>query len=104
MKEIDNEDEKDDNKKESLLDKNSGARMPNSFGIDVTNTIKKSQQNKEEIPNIDIDYYGSANCLSSLFYYWAFKIIKLSHKVKISIQHVHYLFLMFNEYKSITIS
>ena len=38
--------------------------------------------------NIDIDYYSSANCISSLFYYWAFKIIKLSHKVKITIQHL----------------
>ena len=38
--------------------------------------------------NIDIDYYSSANFISSLFYYWAFKIIKLSHKVKINIQHL----------------
>ena len=44
--------------------------------------------NIQEPKNIDIDYYSSANLISGLFYYWAFKIIKLSHKVKITIQHL----------------
>ena len=44
--------------------------------------------NIQEPKNNDIDYYSSANLISGLFYYWAFKIIKLSHKVKITIQHL----------------
>ena len=52
-------------------------------GLEDSMIIKLSDQK-----NIDIDYYSSANFISSLFYYWAFKIIKLSHKVKINIQHL----------------
>ena len=52
-------------------------------GLEDSMIIKLSEQK-----NIDIDYYSSANFISSLFYYWAFKIIKLSHKVKINIQHL----------------
>ena len=44
--------------------------------------------NIQEPKSNDIDYYSSANLISGLFYYWAFKIIKLSHKVKITIQHL----------------
>jgi len=61
--------------------------------IKELNNDEKQRLNKDSTllnlqENIDIDYYSSANCISSLFYYWAFKIIKLSHKVKITIQHL----------------
>ena len=61
--------------------------------IKELNNDEKQKLNKDSTllnlqENIDIDYYSSANCISSLFYYWAFKIIKLSHKVKITIQHL----------------
>ena len=61
--------------------------------IKKLNNDEKQRLNKDSTllnlqENIDIDYYSSANCISSLFYYWAFKIIKLSHKVKITIQHL----------------
>ena len=57
--------------------------------IDSKKEIKDSLLiNVDDPKNISVDYYSSANCLSSLFYYWAFKIIKLSHKVKITIPHL----------------
>ena len=61
--------------------------------IKELNNDEKQRLNKDSTllnlqENIDIDYYSSANCISSLFYYWAFKIIKLSHKVKITIQYL----------------
>ena len=57
--------------------------------IDEENNLKDSMTvNIQDLKNVDIDYYSSANCISSLFYYWAFKIIKLSHKVKITIQNL----------------
>ena len=57
--------------------------------IDEENNLKDSMTvNIQDLKNVDIDYYSSANCISSLFYHWAFKIIKLSHKVKITIQNL----------------
>ena len=81
---------KEDDKKENLINKETKDENPkNNFELDKDKSIKESMQlNIYEQKNIDRDYYGEANCISSLFYYWAFKIIKLSHKVKITIQHL----------------
>ena len=87
MKETD----ESDSKKEKLIteDGESNGKKKISLEIDTNKKVKEDMQLQIKEPkNIDIDYYGSANCLSSLFYYWAFKIIKLSHKVKINIQHL----------------
>jgi ABC-type multidrug transport system fused ATPase/permease subunit len=83
-------DEPKDEKQEQLINKNeeNGKKMQN-LEIEKENAVKETMKlNVNEQKNIDIDYYGDANCISSLFYYWAFKIIKLSHKVKINIQHL----------------
>ena len=86
MKEKDN-DEKDD-KKEELLTMEPENKI-DDLEVEKEKQVKETMKlNVHEQKNIDIDYYGEANCLSSLFYYWAFKIIKLSHKVKITIQHL----------------
>ena len=73
--------EKEENQKENdnlLIEK-----------IDIEKNPQDSLRlNIQEPKNNDIDYYSSANLISGLFYYWAFKIIKLSHKVKITIQHL----------------
>ena len=87
MKETD----ESDSKKEKLITKDgeSNDKKKINLEIDTNKKVKEDLQLQINEPkNIDIDYYGSANCLSSLFYYWAFKIIKLSHKVKINIQHL----------------
>ena len=88
-------DEEDNNKNELLIstdektDKNSQIEKNIIKEKEEDEEVKNLMQlNVEEPKNIDIDYYSSANWLSSLFYYWAFKIIKLSHKVKINIQHL----------------
>ena len=96
-------DEDDLNEKKELListsDKKDKAQKIEIDEGETDNIIKelnndeKQRLNKDSTllnlqENIDIDYYSSANCISSLFYYWAFKIIKLSHKVKITIQHL----------------
>ena len=73
--------EKEENQKENdnlLIEK-----------IDIEKNPQDSLRlNIQEPKSNDIDYYSSANLISGLFYYWAFKIIKLSHKVKITIQHL----------------
>ena len=82
----------EDDKKEKLIklvkeeDNESNKKL--SLEVDLNNKKDPQINIKEPTKNIDIDYYGSANFLSALFYYWAFKIIKLSHKVKINIQHL----------------
>ena len=90
MKE-DDESNKSDSKKEKLITKDgeSDDKKKVNLEIDINKKVKEDMQLQVNEPkNVDIDYYGSANFLSSLFYYWAFKIIKLSHKVKINIQHL----------------
>ena len=95
-------DEDDLNEKKELLisTKEEDNKLPQKQNEEEEDNIIKEAKNdnKQKIEedstllnlkeNIDIDYYSSANCISSLFYYWAFKIIKLSHKVKITIQHL----------------
>ena len=86
MEEVDKEDE---GKKEKLITPSQENNKINNLELDKNKEVKEAMQLKIDEPkNIDIDYYGSANCISSLLYYWAFKIIKLSHKVKITIQHL----------------
>ena len=83
--------EKEDDKKENLINKetNKEENPINKLELDKENSIKEAMKlNIYDQKNIDRDYYGEANCISALFYYWAFKIIKLSHKVKITIQHL----------------
>ena len=82
----------EDDKKVELItkagDEDSNNHL-NTLEINKEKSVKETMKlNIKEQKNIDIDYYGEANCLSSLFYYWAFKIIRLSHKVKITIQHL----------------
>ena len=75
--------------KEENQEKNKNILNEKIENIDEENNIKDSMiVDIHDSKNIDIDYYSSANCISSLFYYWAFKIIKLSHKVKITIQNL----------------
>ena len=91
--------DKINNKKENLISKVENEE--NEKLIIEPENIKIKEENQEKLinnddslklninpENINIDYYSSANCISSLFYYWAFKLIKLSHKVKITIQHL----------------
>ena len=86
MEEVDKEDK---GKKEKLITPSQENNKINNLELDKNKEVKEAMQLKIDEPkNIDIDYYGSANCISSLLYYWAFKIIKLSHKVKITIQHL----------------
>ena len=84
--------EEENNKEELLIsteEKDSKNILKEKSSIQEDEELKNLMKlNIEEPKNIDIDYYSSANCLSSLFYYWAFKIIKLSHKVKINIHHL----------------
>ena len=101
MKENIKDDEKKDEKQEQLIikDEEKEKKKENlelekekkmeNLELEKENAVKETMKlNVKEQKNIDIDYYGEANCISSLFYYWAFKIIKLSHKVKINIQHL----------------
>ena len=82
------EDNEKDEKKDNLITPEHNDQKMN-FEVDANKELKDSMQLKINEPkNIDIDYYGSANCISALFYHWAFKIIRLSHKVKINIQHL----------------
>ena len=75
--------------KEENQEKNKNILNEKIENINEENNIKDSMIiDIHDSKNIDIDYYSSANCISSLFYYWAFKIIKLSHKVKITIQNL----------------
>ena len=75
--------------KEENQEKNKNILNEKIENIDEENNIKDSMiVDIHDSKNVDIDYYSSANCISSLFYYWAFKIIKLSHKVKITIQNL----------------
>ena len=83
MKENDN----DNDKKEQFITPQS--KKLENLELEKEQKIKETMQlNVNEPKNLDIDYYGQANCISSLFYHWAFKIIRLSHKVKINIQHL----------------
>jgi hypothetical protein len=96
MKDVDVD--KINNKKENLI--STIDNEENEKLIIEPENIKIKEENQEKLinndslklninpENINIDYYSSANCISSLFYYWAFKLIKLSHKVKITIQHL----------------
>ena len=88
MKENDKDDDIKDDKKEELLSKEEENKI-DTLELEKEKKVRETMKlNVNEVKNIDIDYYGEANCISSLFYYWAFKIIKLSHKVKITIQHL----------------
>ena len=88
MKENDKDDDIKDDKKEELLSKEEENKI-DTLELEKEKKLRETMKlNVNEVKNIDIDYYGEANCISSLFYYWAFKIIKLSHKVKITIQHL----------------
>ena len=84
------EDEKDDDKKEQLITKGEDEdKKISNLELEKETNIKESMQlNVKDTKNVDIDYYLEANCISSLFYHWAFKIIRLSHKVKITVQHL----------------
>ena len=84
------EDDKNDDKKEQLITKgeDDDKKMSNLELEKETNKKESMQLNVKDSKNVDIDYYLEANCISSLFYHWAFKIIRLSHKVKITVQHL----------------
>ena len=85
-------DDEENNKNELLIsteEKDINNISKEKHSMEEDEEVKKLMQlSVTEPKNIDIDYYSSANCISSLFYYWAFKIIKLSHKVKINIHHL----------------
>ena len=86
MKEIGEDDEK---KQKLITEEDNGGNKRLALEVEYNDKKEKTELNiREPTKNIDIDYYGSANFISSLFYFWAFKIIKLSHQVKINIQHL----------------
>ena len=83
------ENENDDKKEQLITPMSEKDKMIDNLELEKENQIKEAMKlNVREQKNVNIDYYGEANCISSLFYHWAFKIIRLSHKVKITIQHL----------------
>ena len=88
MKENDEEDDKKEKLIQLVKEEDNESNKKLSLEVELNNKKDPQINIKEPTKNIDIDYYGSANFLSALFYYWAFKIIQLSHKVKINIQHL----------------
>ena len=80
MEEVDKEDK---GKKEKLITTSEENNKINNLELDKNKEVKEAMQLRIDEPkNVDIDYYGSANCISSLFYYWAFKIINYLTKSK----------------------
>ena len=79
-----------DDKKETLIEK-SDQNTKKITNLEIEKDNKPSSDiplHVSEIKPVNEDYYLSANCISKLFYHWAFRIIRLSHKVKICIPHL----------------
>ena len=80
----------EEEKKETLIEKHDTTKKK------LTNLeIEKDNAPSSDVPlrvsvakPLNIDYYLAANCISKLFYHWAFLIIRLSHKVKICVHHL----------------